>query len=123
VTDYERIGGAEGLIAIFEDFVELIFSDFIIGFLFEGKDRRRILAKEVELAAMHLGGPRNYTGRPLDAVHKKLPINRGHFRRRMALLRKVLVAHQVDADVIERWIGHNEALVDQILGRDVDCVE
>ena len=123
MTDYERIGGAEGLIAIFEDFVPLVFEDFIIGFLFEGKDRRRVLAKEVELAAAHLGGPQNYTGRPLDRVHKPLPINRGHFRRRMALLRKVLVAHQVDEDVISRWIGHNEALVDQILGRDIDCVD
>ncbi len=93
MTDYERIGGAEGLIAIFEDFVPMVFEDFIIGFLFEGKDRRRVLSKEIELAAAHLGGPQNYTGRPLDRAHKPLPINRGHFRRRMALLRKVLVAH------------------------------
>jgi hemoglobin len=123
VTDYDRIGGAEGLIAIFEDFVPMVFEDFIIGFMFVGRDRRRVLSKEVELAASHLGGPRNYTGRPLDQVHKPLPINRGHFRRRMALLRKVLASHRVDDDIVERWVGHNEALVDQIMARDIDCVD
>jgi hemoglobin len=123
VTDYDRIGGAEGLIAIFEDFVPMVFEDFIIGFMFVGRDRRRVLSKEVELAASHLGGPRNYTGRPLDQVHKPLPINRGHFRRRMALLRKVLASHRVDDDIVERWVGHNEALLDQIMAGDIDCVD
>ncbi len=123
MTDYERIGGSEGLIAILEDFIGLVFEDFIIGFMFEGKDRRRIVAKEVELAAAHLGGPQNYTGRPLDRVHKPLPINRGHFRRRLALLRKVLLQHGVEEEVIQRWIGHQEAMADKILARDVDCVE
>ncbi len=124
VTDYERIGGAEALIDIVQDFIDTVFDDFIIGFMFQGKDKRRIVAKEVELAAAHLGGPRSYTGRPLDRAHKPLPINRGHFRRRLALLRKTLEAHGVDEGVIERWVLHNAALEDRILGTDaVDCVD
>lgn len=122
MTDYERIG-AEKLIAILEDFVTLVAQDFIIGFMFQGKDHRRIVSKEVEHAAAHLGGPRNYTGRPLAQVHKPLPINLGHFRRRIALLRKVLAQHQVDEDIIERWVRHNEALIDQIVDRPIDCVD
>jgi hemoglobin len=123
VTDYERIGGAEGLLPIVEQFVGLAFDDFIIGFLFRGKDRQRVIAKETEHAAAHLGGPAEYTGRALAQVHHKLPINRGHFRRRIALLRKVLAQHRVDPDIIDRWIAHNEALIGQIMARDIDCVD
>ncbi len=122
-TDFERLGGTEGLVRIIEDFLDTVMDDFIIGFLFVGKDRARLVAKEVEHASAHLGGPHTYTGRPLERVHEPLPINRGHFRRRLALMRKTLVAHGVDEDIIERWLVHEASLIDRIVGGDVDCVE
>ena len=122
-TDYERLGGAEGLVRIFESFLDTVMDDFIIGFFFVGKDRQRLLAREVEHASGHLGGPDTDTGRPLDRVHKPLPIDRGHFRCRLALMRKALVAHDVDEDIIERWIEHEASLIDRVVGRDVDCVD
>ena len=120
-SDYDRIGES-ALRAILADFIDREREDLIIGFFFEGRDRDRILQKEFELAAAQLGGPQTYTGRPLAAVHKPLRINRGQFRRRLAILRRVLEDHGVEPDIQERWIAHDQALLDQIT-IDEDCVD
>jgi hemoglobin len=114
MTDYETLGGGEVLEQVIDRFIDLVFDDFIIGFWFKGKDRVRIKKHEVEHAALVLGGPSRYTGRPLVTAHKPLGINQGHFRRRLAILRKVLTDAEVDPDVIERWIAADRKLQDQI---------
>ena len=110
MTDYERIGGHAGLEALIGVFVDLVFDDFIIGYLFEGRDRARIVRHEIEHAAAHLGGPRAYSGRPIPEVHQPLRINAGHFRRRLAILRTVLRERAVDEDIIDRWVASNQRL-------------
>jgi hypothetical protein len=45
---FDRIG-ADKLRAVIEDFYARIFDDVMIGFLFAGKDRRRLIDKEYEL--------------------------------------------------------------------------
>ena len=110
MTDYERLGGDTGVARLIDAFVDRVFDDFIIGFFFIGKDRERIKIFEAQHAARHLGGPSRYGGRPVHRVHGPLPINRGHFRRRLAILRTVLREHQVDEDIIERWVSRDRAL-------------
>jgi len=114
MTDYERIGGEAALERIIRRFIELVFNDFIIGFWFKGRDMERIVAHETEHAARLLGGPAGYTGRPIVPLHKPLGINRGHFRRRLAILRKVLEDEGVDAAVIQRWLNHDRKLEERI---------
>ena len=114
MTDYERIGGAAELEVLITAFIDRVYADFIIGFLFIGKDRERIIRHEIEHASAHLGGPSEYRGRPMPAVHKPLKINAGHFRRRLAILRTVLLQHQVDHGVIDRWISANQRLESSI---------
>lgn len=120
-SDYERIG-EERLRALIDDFIEVVAGDFIIGFMFMGKDLVRIKDKEFELASSHLGGPHSYTGRPMRRAHASSPINSGHFRRRLALLRSACQRHGVDEDIIERWIAHNQRLEAQVTN-GLDCVE
>ena len=121
MTDYERIGGEPALERLIGRFLDRVFGDFIIGFLFEGRDRARIHRHEVEHAAALLGGPRRYAGRPLAAVHQPLRINRGQFRRRLAILRVVLHADGVPPEIIERWIGH-DARLERAITDGLDCV-
>jgi len=120
VTDYEIIGGEEGLRTVLDDFVHRMAADFIIGWLFEGRDLQRIVRHEVAFAAAHLGGPRAYEGRPLGAVHQPLRLNRGMFDRRLALLRTVLAEHRVPAEVIDRWIAHDRRL-EPVITDGTDC--
>lgn len=119
-SDIDRAGGPDAVRALIADFVGRISRDFVIGFLFAGKDLERIVRHETELALLQLGGGGAYTGRPIGAVHRALPINRGHFRRRLAFLRTVAREHGVPEDVIERWIDHNQRL-EPVVVDGTDC--
>ncbi len=120
-TDFDRLGGEAGLRALIETFVDRVFSDLIIGFHFKDKDKDRIVEKEFEYARIHLGGGGEYTGRPIVSVHQPLKINRGQFRRRLAILRKVLDDAGVDGEIRDRWIAQDQALVDR-LTTGGDCI-
>lgn len=91
-------------------FVDRVFADFVVGFLFVGKDRDRIVRHELELARKHLFHEGTYTGRPVGPLHRALKINRGQFRRRLAILRTVLAEEGVPDAVITRWVAHDAAL-------------
>ncbi len=118
-TDYERLGGEEGLRVVIEDFMARVFADDMIGFLFEGKPKRRIVEMELRLAVEQLGGPKPYTGRSMKEAHRRSPILGGHFARRRKILQNTLEDHGVDEDVIARWLGHVDGLRDEVLGAGV----
>ncbi len=109
-TDYEQLGGTDGVRTLVDAFLDQVFADFIIGFHFEGRDHDRIRKHELEHAVQLLGGPAAYTGRPVGAVHRPLKINRGQFRRRLAILKSTLTAHGVPEPILERWLAHDQRL-------------
>jgi hemoglobin len=108
-TLFDRIG-PEKLRAVLADFYDRVFADVMIGFLFAGKDRERLIEKEWELTARLLGADVPYTGRPLREAHAASPILGGHFARRQQILREVLVAHDVAPEIREAWLAHAESL-------------
>jgi hemoglobin len=110
---YDKIG-PDKLRAVITDFYRRLFDDVMIGFMFIGKDRRRLIEKEIELTSRFLGADIRYTGRPMREAHGKLPIMGGHFDRRRKILEETLAAHDVDADVREAWIRHTVALREQV---------
>lgn len=110
---YDKIG-PEKLRAVIADFYDRVFDDVMIGFLFIGKDRQRLIDKEIELTARFLGADIRYTGKPIRAAHARSPIMGGHFDRRLQILRETLADHEVDAEVCEAWIQHNLALREQV---------
>lgn len=109
-SDFEAIGGHDGLHRLVDAFIDRVAADPIIGFFFDGVDLTRVKRHEAALAAQHLGGPAAYAGRPLAAVHRPRGIGAGHFRRRHAILRTVLTDHGVDPSIIARWIAHEQRL-------------
>jgi hemoglobin len=121
VTDWEAIGGEPAVSAIMDAFVDRMFDDMIVGFLFQGKDREGIKRHEVALVSSHMNGPLAYEGRPLVSLHRGLKINRGQFRRRIALLKLTLERFAVPPDVAARWIAFDERLIDSFTD-GTDCV-
>ncbi|MEZ4360863.1 MAG: group 1 truncated hemoglobin [Kofleriaceae bacterium] len=118
---YERIG-PEKLRAVIHDFYERVFGDVMIGFLFAGKDRARLIEKEWEFTARLLGADVAYTGRSMREAHAASPIFGGHFERRLELLRQTLVAHEVEEEVARAWLDHQRALRPQITAdRGSEC--
>ena len=118
---FAKIGEAK-LRAVLEDFYSRVFGDVMIGFLFQGKDRARLVAKEYEFTAQLLGADVAYTGRTMREAHARSPIFGGHFERRLQLLRETLRDHAVDADVVAAWLDHSVALRAQITSdRGSEC--
>ena len=113
MTLFERIGG-DRLRAVITDFYARVFDDVMIGFMFAGKDRERLIDKEWELVAALLGAGVKYTGRPMRAAHAQHTIFGGQFERRLQILRETLRDHAVDPDVQQAWIDHQLALRHQI---------
>lgn len=112
---YEKAGGAHKLRRVLEDFYERLFADLMIGFLFAGKDKERLIQKELELVSEFLGGDLRYSGRPMRAAHEKLPILGGHYHRRLQILRETMADHELPKEVQEQWLAHTESLKDQVL--------
>ena len=110
LTPFERLGGEAKLRAVVDSFVDQVFADRMIGFFFRSADKARIKTMEYQLAASFLGANVEYTGRPLDQVHRKFPIMGGHFARRRQILKECLDSHGVAEDIKKLWIDHTDAM-------------
>ena len=116
MSHFDELGGEEGLRRVIDMFVDRVFSDVMIGFIFSGKNRERIREMEYQLAAEQLGGPVVYSGRPIGSVHAPLPIMGGHFDRRRQILLNTLADCGVPEAVQKVWIEHVDALRGDVLG-------
>lgn len=116
----ERLGGRAGVERLVSAFIDRCREDFVIGFLFVGTDRERIIRHEAELALKQFGADVVYSGRPLGQAHAPKRINQGHYRRRQAILRHVLSAEGVDEDLVDRWLAHQERFR-SVVTNEHDC--
>ncbi len=117
MTLFDQIGG-DTLRAVIVDFYDRVFADVMIGYMFTGRDKQRLIDKEWELTARFLGGEARYTGKPMREAHAALQIFGGQFDRRLQILKNTLRDHQVDEAVAQAWIDHQIALRDQVVGGD-----
>ena len=117
---FEALGAEPKLRAIIERFVDRIFDDVMIGYLFRAADRQRVKDKEFEFAARHLGAPVAYTGRPLAEAHRAHRITGGQFMRRLQILKETLAEFQVPDLVREHWLKHTLELQAQITDNALD---
>ena len=115
MNDFEAMGGEAGLRAIVDDFVERCFRDVMIGFLFQRADKERIKRFEYEHATAFLGVG-EYTGRSLRHAHMRHQILGGQFARRRRLLEQTLLEHGVPAELVARFLAHQDALRPLITG-------
>jgi hemoglobin len=107
---HERAGGVGKIRAVLTDFYDTVFADLMIGFLFKGVDKQRLIEQELALTLRALGGAVPYGGRPLREVHARHPILGGHFMRRRKLLADAIARHGLPDDVRDAWLAHTDAL-------------
>ncbi len=119
-TLFEMLGGEAALRAIIARFVDRMFDDLMIGYLFRAADRERVKAKEYEFAARHLGAPVSYSGRPIDEAHRAHRVTGGQFMRRLQILKETLAAFQVPREVSEHWLAHTLSLQAEITDNALD---
>ena len=101
---YEELGGEAKLRSIVNTFVDRMFDDMMIGYLFRSVRRERIKEKEFEHAAEHLGAGSAYAGKPLDTAHRPHRIRGGQFMRRFEILRTTLEELGAPERVKKHWL-------------------
>lgn len=119
-SHFEALGGEVALRSIIARFVDRMFDDLMIGYLFRAADRERVKAKEFEFAARHLGAPIEYTGRPLSEAHRAHRITGGQFMRRLQILKETLAEFQVPPEVSAHFVEHTLSLQAQITDNSLD---
>lgn len=107
----ERVGGELAFEATIRDLYDRMFSDMLIGFFFDGKDKERLIKSQMAYLSAHLGDRAGtYAGPSIRRAHESLAILPGHFDRRHHLLREVLKVHDVPNDVQEAWLAFDQSL-------------
>ena len=112
---YDAIGGEGRVREVLQSLYDCLFTDPMIGFLFEGKDKAHIVEQQLAFTCRFLGGPQIYEGKPLPVAHADLPLLPGHFDRRHRLLEQVLDERRVPQDVKRVWLQIDEALRPSVL--------
>lgn len=106
---------------VLNDYFVAAVSDAMIGYLFIGKDIKRLIAKEIELTLGFFDQETKYTGRGLRQVHVPLKIKKGEFDRRLVLLRQAMEKNNLPKEKTEAWLKHNETARELVLNAKLDC--
>jgi hemoglobin len=102
LSDYETVGGAPAVSAVVNDFYERVLGDPKLAPYFDGVDLGRLKRHQVLLVTKVLGGPDNYTGRPLDEAHDGLGITHDDFTAVVGHLAAAMKDAGVPDDIIGR---------------------
>src|SRR5580704_10543561 len=101
---YDDMGGEAGVRPVLTTLCDRVLDDRMVGFLFAGKDKEKLITHQLWFTARFLGGPSRYEGKSIPDAHAALPLLPGHFDRRHHLLKQVLAEHRVPAAVAEEWL-------------------
>ncbi len=115
MSPYEAVGGEAGVRSILDMLYARLFEDPLVGFLFEGRDRARIVEAQVAFTCAFLGGPQRYAGKALPEAHAALPLLAGHFDRRHRLLEIILEERGVPEEARREWLRVDDTLRSSVL--------
>jgi truncated hemoglobin YjbI len=112
---YDDMGGEPALRAVLRTLYDRLFDDAMVGFLFAGKDKERLIEHQLWFTARFLGGPSRYEGKSIPDAHAALPLLPGHFDRRHHLLKQALAQHRVPEHVAAEWLKVDLSLKTAVL--------
>ena len=78
---YERVGGDAGVQRLIGGFYERVLADSQLSPFFAHIPMEKLRRMQVEFFSSALGGPLQYSGRPLAHVHHGYGITKSHLRR------------------------------------------
>src|SRR5690606_31510552 len=118
---YERIGGDAAVNAAVDKFYEKVLADERIKHFFEGVDMAKQHRMQKGFFTFAFGGPANYSGKGMEAAHRKLVQDKGlndsHCDAVMENLGATLVELGVPGDLIAEAAGIAESVRNAVLGR------
>lgn len=118
---YERIGGEAAVNAAVDRFYEKVLADDRIRHFFEGVDMAKQHRMQKGFFTFAFGGPAHYSGRGMEAAHRRLVnelgLNDSHYDAVMENLGATLVELGVPDELIAEAAGIAESVRAAVLGR------
>lgn len=114
---YDRIGGADAMDRLVDEFYARVLSDPELGPFFAHSDMARLRRMQSELFATALGGPGTYAGMTLAEAHRGRGIQPRHLTRFVEHLLATLQDQDLDADDVDAVIDHVNQLAGEITGQ------
>ncbi len=116
ITLYDRIGGAPGVRNLVRDFYDRVLEDKELEPFFLESPMAKLRTMQFELFSAALGGPVEYTGKPLDEVHFGRGITKRHLGIFLNHLLASLSAMNLDDQDVQDIISRLNLYADQITG-------
>ena len=112
---YDRLGGEPAIDATVDQFYQRVLGDDELAPFFENATMDALKKHQVRFLTQALGGPTNYSGRPLKIAHANLSIEQHHFDRVAGHLSATLAALGVGPDLIDEVIAGVAPLAEDIV--------
>lgn len=118
---YEQLGGETAIDAAVDRFYEKVLADTRIKHFFEGVDMQKQARMQKGFLTFAFGGPNNYSGKGMEAAHRKLVangLNDSHYDAVVENLGNTLKELGIADDLIAQAANVAESVRDAVLGRD-----
>jgi len=114
-----RLGGADRLRDILTSLYARLEADPIVGFFFDGHDLKKVRDGQHAFLMRAFQEVERFHGRHPGIAHANLvPILKGHFDRRLTILREVLTEAELDPLDVDAWIKVEEGMRGVVQNRD-----
>ena len=115
---YERVGGEEAIAEMVVDFYIKVLADPELRPFFKQAPNERLHTMQREFFSAALGGPINYTGRPLHSVHAGRGIKPVHMKRFVNHMFETLDRFDLTEKERSDAIARINTYADEIMGGD-----
>jgi hemoglobin len=116
-TLYDRLGGADGIEAVVDDFYDRVLADDSLVEYFEDTDMDELRDHQREFVTMVTGGPHDYTGADMREAHAHLDLDAADFAAVAGHLDDALDAAGVDEEDRKAVLSAVADLEDDVLNR------
>ncbi len=113
---FERIGGAEAVAEIVRDMYRRVLDDQDLAHFFTKVDIERLQRMQFEFIASALGGPIQYSGAELQAIHKGRGIQAQHFSKFVGHLASAMEARGIANEDVDKMLAQMAMFRDRITG-------
>ena len=123
---YSRLGGEPAIRAVVDDFVAIAAADPAVNFTRKGhpaewqatpENIRHLKQKLVEFIGSATGGPQQYTGQPMAAVHTGMEITDAEFNAAAADLKQALAKNKVPEPLQQELLAIVGTTRSQMVGK------
>lgn len=114
-TLYDRIGGRDTVAGMISSFYNRVLADPELAPFFVGRDLEKLAHMQQEFFSAALGGPIQYSGRPVIHAHHGMGVGRGHFQRFAEHLLSTLTVLGIDEEDRYQIIARINTYMDDVV--------